>query len=80
MPTRGLTYQPDLVDRTNRIVIEADSWTFHSDRQTHGRDCVRHSALAVAGWLVLRSTWEQVRLSPSYADAVLTDALAAASS
>ena len=75
--TRGMTYHPDLVDRTNRIVIEADSWTYHSDRLTHGRDCVRYSALAVAGWLVLRFTWEQVMLSPSYVEAVLTAAIAA---
>jgi len=55
------------------IAIEADSWTWHRDQQTHGRDCGRHTAPAVAGWIVLRFTWEQVMHSPAYVAAVLAD-------
>ncbi|MCW2816222.1 MAG: hypothetical protein JWN84_3677 [Nocardioides sp.] len=71
--TRTMTFHPDLVDVRRRVVVEADSWSFHGDHRTHGRDCVRHTALAVAGWLVLRPTWEQVMHSPSYVRAVLDD-------
>lgn len=71
--TRTMTFIPDLVDVRRRVVVEADSWTFHRDRRTHGRDCVRHTALAVAGWLVLRFTWEQVMTSAPYVRAVLAD-------
>lgn len=71
--TRTMTFHPDLVDVRRRVVLEADSWTWHRDHQTHGRDCVRHTALAVAGWVVLRFTWEQVMHSPAYVTAVLQD-------
>ncbi len=71
--TRTMTFHPDLVDEGRRVVIEADSWSWHRDQQTHGRDCVRHTALALAGWLVLRFTWEQVMRSPAYVRAVLAE-------
>ncbi len=73
VPTRTMTFHPDLVDVRRRVVLEADSWSFHGDHRTHGRDCVRHTALAVAGWVVLRFTWEQVMHSPAYVRAVLDD-------
>ncbi|GEP36585.1 hypothetical protein NPS01_02480 [Nocardioides psychrotolerans] len=74
---RGQTFHPDLVDEGRRVVIEADSWSFHSDHRTHGRDCVRDTALTVCGWIVLRFSWEQVMRSPAYVRAVLDDLVAA---
>lgn len=74
---RGRTFHPDLVDVRRRLVIEADSWEFHTGRVEHGRDCVRYTALAVAGWTVVRFTWEQVMQSPSYVRDVLRDLVAA---
>jgi len=71
VPTSGLTYHPDLVDETHRLVIEAESWGWHADQQTHSRDCVRFTLLTVAGWRVLRFTWEQVMNSPSFVRRVL---------
>lgn len=71
--TRTTTFRPDLVDVRRRVVVEADSWSFHGDHRAHGRDCVRHTALAVAGWVVLRFTWEQVMHSAPYVRAVLDD-------
>lgn len=73
---RGLVVHPDLVDLDHRVVLEADSWGFHADKETHGRDCVRYTALAVEGWVVLRFTWEQVMHSPAYVRAVLEDLVA----
>ncbi len=70
---RGQTWHPDLVDESRRIVIEADSWEFHTDKRSHARDCVRYTALAMAGWLVVRFTWEQVMHSPGYVRSVLTE-------
>jgi very-short-patch-repair endonuclease len=64
--TSGLTYHPDLVDAAHRIVIEADSWEFHTDPEAWSRDCVRHTLMSACGWLVLRFTWEQVMHSPTY--------------
>ena len=73
---RGMTFHPDLVDEGNRVVIEADSHEFHTGQEAHGRDCVRYTALTVAGWRVLRFTWEQVMHSSAYVRAVLAELLA----
>lgn len=70
---RGRTWHPDLVDVRRRLVVEADSWEFHTGRDEHSRDCVRYTALSVCGWTVLRFTWEQVMLSPSYVGDVLRE-------
>lgn len=57
---------PDLVCRDLRLVLEADSWTFHATRKAHRRDCARYNLLIIRGWRVLRFTWEQVMLEQSY--------------
>jgi len=71
---------PDLVDRSRRIVIEADSWTWHArhERQ-HDRDCERCNALVVAGWRVLRFTRDQVMSQPDYVRDTLCSLMARAS-
>lgn len=71
--TRTWTFEPDLVDVRRRVVIEADSWTWHGDRESHSRDCLRHTLLAAAGWRVLRFTWEQVMHSAPYVRSVLDE-------
>ena len=60
-------------DERRRIVIEADSFEFHTSQEAHARDCVRYTATTVDGWLVLRFTWHQVMHSPAYVRAVLAD-------
>jgi very-short-patch-repair endonuclease len=78
VPTSGLTYHPDLVDEAHRLVVEAESWSWHRDQQTHSRDCVRFTLMTVAGWRVLRFTWPQVMHSPGYVRNVLAEFLATA--
>ena len=73
---RGMVFHPDLVDERLGIVIEADSFEFHTSQEAHARDCVRYTALIVDGWLVLRFTWHQVMHSPAYVRAVLADVVA----
>lgn len=70
---RDMVFHPDLVDEQRRIVIEADSFEFHTSQDAHARDCVRYTAMTVAGWLVLRFTWHQVMHSPAYVRSVLAD-------
>jgi very-short-patch-repair endonuclease len=60
------TIHPDLVCRALRLALEADSWTFHTGRRAHARDCARYNLLVIHRWLVLRFTWEQVMLDQSY--------------
>ena len=65
------TVHPDLVCLLRRLVIEADSWSFHATRKAHRRDCVRYNLLTLDGWRVLRFTWEQVMHEQTYVRWVL---------
>jgi very-short-patch-repair endonuclease len=67
----GLVLHPDLVDVRRRLVLEADSWTWHANRDAHDRDCWRYNALVLAGWTVLRFTWDQVMRRPARVRAAL---------
>jgi very-short-patch-repair endonuclease len=62
----GEVIHPDVVDSGRRIVLEADSWEFHSGRDAHARDCLRYTLLVVHGWTVLRFTWRQVMHDPDF--------------
>ncbi|MEI7057737.1 DUF559 domain-containing protein [Nocardioides sp. CCNWLW239] len=62
----ALTVHPDLVDPIRGIILEADSWGFHADREAHDRDCQRYTMLAADGWIVLRFTYDQVMFQPDY--------------
>jgi very-short-patch-repair endonuclease len=48
------------------LVVEVDGFEFHSDRASYRRDRRRTTALARAGWTVLRFSWEDVTLSPDW--------------
>lgn len=50
----------DLADERLRIVIEAEGFEFHGDREGFDRDCHRYDELVAQGGVVLRFTWEQV--------------------
>ena len=63
---RGVTVHPDVGDRERRIVLEADSWEFHTGKDAHERDCWRYTVLVVGGWVVLRFTWHQVMHDPDF--------------
>lgn len=62
---------PDLVCHVLRLVLEADSWTFHASRAAHRKDCARYNLLVLRGWRVLRFTWEQVMHDQAYVRWVL---------
>lgn len=62
-----LELHPDLANPLLQLAVEADSYEFHGrEPQDHNNDCFRYNALVVAGWDVLRFTWEQVMHSPDY--------------
>lgn len=56
----GETVHPDLVCESLRIVIEMDSHEFHTQKHQIVRDCWRYTELQLAGWLVIRLSWEHV--------------------
>lgn len=68
--------RPDLVDTDLRIVLEADSFTWHGGRAQLARDARRYNALVVAGWLVLRFSWEDVMHDPALVRSTIESAVA----
>ncbi len=68
--------RPDLVDRDQRIVLEADSFEWHGDRAALRRDARRYNLLVVDGWIVLRFTWEDVMFDPDFVRATLASVVA----
>lgn len=78
VPIRGPGFlgRPDLVDERLGIVLEADSFEWHGDRAGLVRDARRYNRFAVAGWLVLRFTWEDVILHPHEVARMLAAAVA----
>ena len=56
----------DLVWREQRVVVEADSYAFHSDARTWARDIGKTNDLQLARWVVLRFTWFDVTERPAW--------------
>lgn len=82
----GLTVEPqydvdgigraDLVDPALRLVLEADSYEFHSDERAFRHDLRRYNEMVRRGWRVLRFCWEDVIHRPEQVRAVLLDMIA----
>jgi very-short-patch-repair endonuclease len=66
------TARPDLVDEELRIVLEADSFSWHGDRAALRRDARRYNLLVADGWTVLRFAWEEVMSAQDHVRDVLT--------
>ena len=62
----SFSVQPDLVDVSRRIVLEADSFAWHGDRSALRWDARRYDNLVVRGWFVLRFAWEDVMHDQDY--------------
>ncbi len=58
--------RPDLVDVARRLILEAESFEYHGERWMLDRDCVRCNGFVLAGWRVLRFSWENVMVHPDY--------------
>ena len=61
-----------------RLVVETDGFAFHADRATYRKDRRRGNALVLAGWRVLRFSWEDVVSQPEQVVAAVRALLAAA--
>lgn len=79
----GLTLEPqvqvdhvgwaDLVDVRLRIVVECDSWAYHSGPDLFRRDVRRYTDMVRRDWLVVRFVWEDVAAKPQRVRDVLAD-------
>lgn len=56
----------DLADPELGLIVEADSFEFHANREGFRKDVRRYTLLTSAGWIVLRFTWEDVMLRPRW--------------
>lgn len=61
-----------------RIAIECDSHQWHSGRQRRQADLARQNRLVLAGWTILRFTWEDVVHRPHLVVAMVRRAIATA--
>ena len=68
-------YEVDLVWRAHRLIVEFDSWTFHSMRSSFEEDRRRDQQLTATGWRVIRITWRQLTGEPEAVVAVISAAL-----
>jgi hypothetical protein len=62
-----------------RLIVETDGWATHGTRRAFVHDRRRDRRLALAGWRVLRFTWEEIEHRPDLVAAELGALLAAAS-
>jgi very-short-patch-repair endonuclease len=67
--------RPDMTDVGRRIVVECDSYEWHAQPAQFRADVRRYTALAVAGWIVVRLVWEDVMSRPDEVRATLRAAL-----
>jgi very-short-patch-repair endonuclease len=54
----------DVVFEEAKVIVEVDGWAYHRDLRAFLRDGPRQSALAAAGWVVLRTHWYELREDP----------------
>jgi very-short-patch-repair endonuclease len=64
----------DLVDRALRIVVECESWQFHSPPRAFRYDVRRYTRMTLAGWTVVRLVWEDVMHRPDEVRRMLVEA------
>lgn len=53
-------FEVDLLWSAERVVVEMDSWDFHSSRAAFERDRARDQDLIARGYVVIRVTWRQI--------------------
>jgi very-short-patch-repair endonuclease len=75
--TRIEGYEVDLVWRERKLIVEIDSWAFHSTRRSFEEDRRRDQRLLNNGWRVIRVTARQLTHQPEAVVATLATALAA---
>jgi len=69
VPLPGWIEEPghaDFAYSRARVIVEVDGRRWHGHREQFERDRRRDNAAQVAGWIVLRFTWELVKHRPEY--------------
>jgi len=72
----GEEIQVDFVWFKQRVIVETDGFGTHGTRQAFQRDRRRDQLLSLAGWRVVRFTWDEVTKEPGYVTGVVRELLA----
>jgi very-short-patch-repair endonuclease len=75
LATAGEEMQVDFVWRTQRLIVETDGFRTHGTRRAFQEDRRRDRLLGLAGWRVVRFTWEDLGNDPEHVTRVLRDLL-----
>ena len=59
--TAGRTFIADFLWPERRLIVEADSWRWHGGRRANESDKDRDQLLAIAGYLVVHFTRDQIK-------------------
>jgi very-short-patch-repair endonuclease len=78
VPVEG--YEVDLLWPEHRLIVEIDGYRFHGHRQAFERDRRKQTALAAAGYTMIRVRWRQIDEGPMAVVAAIAQALARARS
>lgn len=68
-------YEVDIAFPARRVAIEIDGWAWHTDVERFRRDRRRQNTLVLAGWTVLRFTWDDLIHRPDRVVAEIRRAL-----
>lgn len=60
----GRTFRADFCWPELKLIVECDSWRWHGGKHKVEQDRDRDQVLAIAGWLVVRFTRNQIKLRP----------------
>jgi very-short-patch-repair endonuclease len=74
--THVLGFEVDAVWREQKLVVEIDGYQAHGHQGAFERDRAKDQALAAAGYLVVRFTWNQLTQRPLLVVARIASALA----
>jgi very-short-patch-repair endonuclease len=61
---KTLGYRLDMAYPRPQVAIELDGWSAHFGKESRQSDYVRQNRLELAGWKVLRFTWDDITLRP----------------
>jgi very-short-patch-repair endonuclease len=70
-------YEIDFLWRAQRLAVELDGWSFHSDRAAFEDDRRRDADLVARGFRVIRITWRELENNAVAVPARIAAALAA---
>jgi very-short-patch-repair endonuclease len=73
----GHRFRADIAFPDLRLTVEVDGWAYHRTKEQRDADVQRDNLLMLAGWRVLRFTWEDVRDRPEYVLGMIRSVLVA---